>query len=534
MMLILYNGNIYTQNNEKEPITALAIAEGRIVATGNDEEILSIPRHSVEIINLQGRTVWPGLTDAHIHLGYYARGIQKIDCETSTRDECLQRVALRAHKTPPGNWILGHGWNQNNWSEGFGDGHDLDRIAPDHPVYLTAKSLHAGWANRLALEMAGIFPTIPDPQNGKIDRDEKGELTGFLFEGAMTLLESYLSEPTLTELSQAILEAQNQLWQLGITGVHDFDSSTCFAALQQLDCQQQLGMRVLKSIPFDNLSDAIAVGLRSGFGSPLLSIGSVKLFSDGALGPHTAAMLQPYENQPGNTGMLFLDTEQIFNIGRQAVTNGLSLAIHAIGDRANREVLDAFQKIRHYEHQQHLHHLRHRIEHVQIIHPSDKHRLAEYGIIASMQPIHATSDMQMADQFWGNRTNHAYALNTMLQQGGCLAFGSDAPVESPNPFLGIHAAVTRCRTDGSPAPEGWHPEQRITLEDALRGFTIGPAFAAGKENNLGKLAPGFEADLIILDEDPFTLPAQELARLNPSGTMVAGNWVWKKDDLFKA
>jgi hypothetical protein len=251
----------------------------------------------------------------------------------------------------------------------------------------------------------------------------------------------------------------------------------------------------------------------------------VKAFADGALGPRTAAMLQPYMGEPDNQGMLLLDAEELYERGRLAVENGLSLAVHAIGDRANHEVLDAYAQLKKLGAGKNL---RHRIEHVQLIHPGDARRLAELGIIASMQPIHAPSDMLMADRYWGERAAFSYAWRTQLEQGAVLAFGSDAPVESPNPFWGLHAAVTRRRRDGTPGPDGWYPTQRLTVSEALQGFTSGAAYAAGLEDRLGKLAPGFLADLILLDTDPFNCQPDRLPDIQVLATMIGGEWVWKK------
>jgi predicted amidohydrolase YtcJ len=298
-------------------------------------------------------------------------------------------------------------------------------------------------------------------------------------------------------------------------------------ALQQLHAQGALKLRVTKSIPLETLDHAVELGLRTGFGDDWLRIGSVKAFMDGALGPRTAAMLQPYLDEPENRGILNMDAEELFEAGRQAVKVGLSMAVHAIGDRANHEVLDAFEQLRRFERDRGLPPLRHRIEHVQVLHPDDAARLAEFGIIASMQPIHATSDMRMADQFWGQRAALSYAWRTQLDHGAMLAFGSDAPVESPNPFLGLHAAVTRQRADGSPGEKGWYPEQRLSLQQALEGFTLGPAYTAGMETRQGKLAPGYLADLIVLTQDPNVLPSSALLELEASATMIAGEWVWQ-------
>lgn len=528
-MKILFNGRIYTNHPEQPIVSALAIEQGRILAIGSDDAILSLAGPHTIRENLEGKTVLPGLTDAHIHLEYYARSLATVDCETLTRAECLKRVAQRARSVTPGQWIRGHGWNQNLWPEGFGSASDLDQVAPNHPVYLTAKSVHAAWANTAALRLAGITEHTPDPQGGKLLRDENGRPTGILLETAMELVERVIPPPSVEELAGDIETAQRLLFSLGLTGVHDYDQARCFSALQVLDARGALKLRVVKGIPLELLSEATRLGLRSGFGSPHLRIGSVKLFADGALGPHTAAMLQPYEDNPGNTGILFLDAEQILEYGQQAVTGGLSLAIHAIGDRANHEVLEAYRQLRAYEKRNGLAPLRHRIEHVQCLHPDDLGKLAELDIIASVQPIHATSDMLIADRYWGTRSQGAYAYRTLLERGTRLAFGSDSPVESPNPWWGIHAAVTRQRQDGTPSPEGWYPAQRLSFTEALAGYTTGPAFAAGWENALGRLAPGFLADLILLDASPLDIPPQELFTVQPAATMIDGEWVWQRE-----
>jgi len=523
-VLILYNARIHTLNPEHPNASALAIenkrAGNRILAVGNDDEILAEFGGEKTSQNMDGKTILPGLTDSHIHLHYFALGLQKIDCEVSTKEECLARVAERARTTGPGNWIQGHGWNQNNWVDGFGTAADLDEVASQNPVYLTSKSLHTSWANTQALRLAHIGPDTPDPPDGVIQRDDHGNPTGILFEGAAGLVNRGIPEPTRPEILDLFLQAQTRLLQMGITAVHDFDGAVCFSVLQQLHAEGDLKIRVVKSIPFENLPHAIDLGLRSGFGDDWLRIGGVKIFSDGALGPHTAAMFQPYENDPNNRGMLLMDGEEIYEHGQLAIQNGLSLAVHAIGDRANHEALYAFERLREHEST-----LRHRIEHVQILHPEDSHRSAALGITASMQPIHATSDMRMADAYWGKRAATAYAWRTQLSHGATLAFGSDAPVESPNPFWGIHAAVTRRRVDGAPGPNGWYPAQRLTVREALAGFTAGAAYAAGMEDRLGKLAPGFLADLVVLDSDPLDCDLDEIRRIQPAATMVGGTWL---------
>ncbi|HEX2698306.1 MAG TPA: amidohydrolase, partial [Anaerolineales bacterium] len=419
------------------------------------------------------------------------------------------------------------GWNQNVWG-GWPDTSTLDQIAPNNPVYLTAKSLHAGWANSAALKLAGISASSPDPVNGQLQHDSRGALTGILLESAMELIHRALPAPTVDEIAAAMEEAQPILWKMGLTGVHDFDRRESFMALQTLHSQHKLKLRVTKNIPVELLNQAHDLGLRTGFGDDWLRIGSVKVFMDGALGPRTAAMFQPYEGEPENKGILNMDGEGLFEYGRHAAEVGLGMTVHAIGDRANHEVLNAYEQLRNYESEKKLPHLRHRIEHVQVLHADDAPRLAKLNVVASMQPIHATSDMLMADKYWGARASLAYALRTQLDASAHVAFGSDAPVESPNPFWGIHAAVTRRRADGSPNAEGWHPEQRLTLQEAIEGFTLGAAYAAYAENRQAKLAPGYLADLIVLKKDLFDMDPHEVKDCYSSATMINGEWVYKE------
>ena len=532
-MHILYNARINTVDTVLPSASAIVINHGRIQAVGDQGSILSQYNSSIKRVDLGGRTVIPGLTDAHIHLQHYSLSLQRVDCETSTREESLDNVAARVEITPYYEWILGHGWNQNQWPEGFGNTGHLDKITTQHPVYLTAKSLHAAWVNSAALRQAGVSAQTPDPPGGRIQRHTDGSPTGIMFETAMSLVSDIIPESSPEQVAKDINNAQTKLWKMGLTGVHDFDRRTCFVALQQLHAAGRLKLRVTKSIPIESLSDAIDLGLQTGFGDDVLRIGSIKAFADGALGTRTAAMLQPYEGEPENRGLLMLDAENLFEQGRQAVKNGLSLAVHAIGDSANHEVLQALSQLREYERQHSIildrnrepRKLRHRIEHVQLIHPNDLPRLAGLDVIASMQPIHATSDFPTADQYWGKRSRYSYAWRSLLDEGTLLAFGSDAPVESPNPFWGLHAAVSRKRVDGSPGPQGWYPEQKLSLAAALHGFTSGAAYAAGMEDRLGKLAPGFLADLLVLDQDIFQVSLDEIRDIRPLGTMIAGEWV---------
>ena len=525
-MKILYNAHVYSFDQARPEASVLVIDRDKVAALGGDELLDSFgARASRE--DMGGRVILPGLTDAHMHMLHYALSLQKVDVETDSKSEALKRVAERASSTPAGQWILGHGWQQNDWGGDFPNAADLDEVAPDHPVYLTGKSLHVSWANTMALRAAGIGSGSSDPVNGKILRYENGQPNGILLETAMELVEKNLPGTNPAQVAEAIEAALPRLWQLGLTGVHDFDHRTAFIALQILDSAGRLKLRVTKSVPLDLLPHAHALGLRTGFGSQYLRIGSVKVFMDGALGPRTAAMLQPYLGEPENRGILNMDAEQFFEHSRQAADVGLSMTAHAIGDRALHEILDGYEQLRGYERDRGLPALRHRIEHVQVLHPGDAARLGKLGIIASMQPIHATSDMLAAEKYWGERVNLAYSWRTQLDAGATLAFGSDAPVEAPNPFWGLHAAVTRRRPDGLPGPQGWHPEQCLTMREALEAYTVGAAYAACREDQLGRLSPGHYADLIVLEQNPFTCPPDELLRMQSAATMLGGEWLWQ-------
>lgn len=534
-MRIYFNAKIYTLDSAQPHASGIVIDQDHILTLGNDHDILSEFNGRGECVDLEGRAVIPGLIDAHIHLKEYALSFQMVNCETPTRVECLYNLAKRIKNTPDGTWILGHGWNQNDWPDGLGNAADLDQVAPHHPVYLTAKSLHAAWVNSLALQRAGIGPKSPDPPEGFIQRDEHGNPTGILFEKAQNLIKEVIPEPPPHQIEQALTNAFSYLWRMGLTCVHDFDDKSCFAALQSMHNRAELHLRVIKNIPQKDMLHAIDLGLQTGFGDNFLRVGGIKIFADGALGPQTAAMFQPYLGGTENRGMMLKDTGELFEHARNGVDNGFSIAIHAIGDRANHEVLNAFTQLRNYERERSSvippsgrRSYRHRIEHVQIIHPNDAKRVADLGILASMQPFHATSDMLMADRLWGERAATPYAWRTLLDQNVTLAFGSDAPVESPNPFWGLHSAVTRRRLDGTPGPDGWYPSQKLSLSEALHAYTGGAAYAAGMEDRLGKLAPGFLADMLILDADPFDCPLELLQEIQPLGTMIGGKWVFNE------
>ncbi len=525
---VLYNGNIITLDAGQPRVSALAISFGRIVAAGADDEILALAGAGTQRVNLGGKTVIPGLTDAHIHWEGTARALQMVNAfEVPSKLVALERVREHAAQTPAGEWITGYGWSQAYWPEKiFPTAGDLDSVTTAHPVMLRAKSGHAIWANSAALRVAGISADTLDPAGGEIVRDESGLPTGILLENAQDLVASVVPSPLPEQLADQMKAAQDQALASGLTGIHDFDDPSCLRALQILREREELGLRVVKNINKAWIDAALETGLRAGFGDEWLRIGGLKIFADGALGPKTASMIQPYANEPDNYGIPTIDKEEMAELVSRASAAGLPSTIHAIGDRAVHDVLDVYAITRREEagRGETPRQRRHRIEHVQIIHPDDAPRLAKLGIVASMQPIHATSDYEMADMYWGERSEWAYNPRLQLNYGAVVAFGSDSPVEPFEPLKGIYAAVTRRRPDGSPGSDGWYPEARLTVDEALRGFTTGAAYAAGMEHSLGKLAPGFLADLVLLDRDLTIIPHDELPDLQILATMVGGHW----------
>ncbi|MDP2965462.1 MAG: amidohydrolase [Pelolinea sp.] len=522
--LFLTNARFYTFNSALPTVERLVIEGGKITAAGSAREISSDSFPGSKVTNLGGMTVLPAFTDAHIHLLEYGLSLRRVACETATKTECIRRVCERVRETPSGKWVLGHGWNHNIWPDGAPDKKDLDSYSPENPVYLTHKSLHSAWSNSAALNAVGITRTTPDPQGGIIGRSPDGEPNGILNEGAMRLVENAIPRPNAIENEVSLSAAQAELHRFGIATVHDFDGWDCYESLAKLDAERKLKLRVVKNIPFPNLGQAIETGIKSGDGSEMLSFGWLKLFADGALGPQTAAMLAPYEGS-NSTGMLLLNSEDIIETGQKAMSAGISLAIHAIGDRANREVLNGYAQL--FENQLFgKTTLKPRIEHVQLIAPEDTPRLARLGVTASMQPIHAVSDRDIADRYWGNRCGNAYAWSSVLQTGAKLIFGSDAPVESPNPFWGLFAAVSRSSLGNEAPRAAWTPHQRISLNDALNAFITQPHLATRPGQKSGRLQAGYSADLVVLPNDLFTISMDEIASILPVATMVNGEWVY--------
>ncbi len=527
--MVLYNGNVHTMDPRRPRAQAIVIRNGQFVTAGMDKDLKDLIRPGVESVDLKGRTVVPAFCDAHLHFASMSQAMQMVDHnDLPSLEEALKRVADRAAKTPAGQWIQGRGWDQTEWVENrYPTRQDLDRVAPEHPVALSRTDGHLLWCNSLAFRIAGINKDTAEAPGGHIDRDESGEPTGILREGAMGLVRHCIPQPTRDDVVAAMKDGIAYAHKHGITSVHDMSGENVFKdhlwAYQTLKERGELNFRVLAYIPDEDLDHAIALGLRSGFGDEWVRIGGIKLFSDGTLGSQTALMLSPFEGAPGNTGIAVTPLEVLHDRMSRAIDNGLATTIHAIGDRANREMLDIYEELRPVDRK-----LRCRIEHCQTLDGADIGRFAKLGVVASMQPCHQPADMANADRFWGKeRAARTYAFRSLLNTGAVLALGSDAPVEPLDIMPNIHAAVTRTKKDGTP-PGGWHPEQKLTVEETVHGFTMGAAYASGEESIKGSISPRKLADLAVLNEDIFTIDPARICDVKVDMTMVGGKFVYER------
>ncbi|HEY3078384.1 MAG TPA: amidohydrolase [Chloroflexota bacterium] len=522
--LVLRGGVIHTLEGARPRASALAAIGEEIVALGDEGDVAGLIGPGTEVFDLGGRTAIPGLIDAHVHLLWLGFALGQVDLrDAATIEAAAARAA--AHRGDD-EWIVGTGWDPNRWPR-WPTRHDLDRVFPDRPVALWSHDLHSLWANGAALRRAGITAATAAPEGGQIVRDPSGEPSGVLRERAAELVTAAIARPSAAACDAATRRALRRANELGLTGVHTMEGAEARASLQRLREDGDLTLRVCAHLARDELEGAIGLGLRTGFGDEYLRIGGLKLFADGALGSQTALMLEPYQGQAQNRGVEVLTVEELRAYAERAAGHGIALTVHAIGDLANRRVLDALALARRAEPSgESRPRLRHRIEHAQIVHPDDLARFAELDVVASVQPVHATSDLATAERFWGARTPWSYAWRGLLAAGARLAFGTDCPVEPLDPIGTIHAAVTRRRADGTP-PGGWHPEQRLTVEESVRAYTLGSAHAAGEEARKGSLALGKLADLTVLSRDPFATPADELLDLRVETTIVGGRVIYR-------
>jgi predicted amidohydrolase YtcJ len=528
--LLVDHVNGYTLDNAGKLLRfdAMLVADGKVVATGRRAAIAG-KAGAAEVLDGHGRTLLPGLIDAHGHV--MGLGEMKIRADlsgTHSLDDALAQVRAFAAKHPDDAWIIGRGWNQVVWKLGrFPTARELDGATGERPAWLHRVDGHAAWANAAAMRVAGIDRTTQDPPGGRIERDAEGNPSGVFVDAAMALVERHVPAPTPAEAARMLDAALAEMASVGLTGVHDpgIDAAT-YALYRRYADEGKLTTRIYAMIgdvgdDFDAMS---AQGPLVGYGNGLLDVRAVKLYADGALGSRGAALLAPYSDDRANSGLLFHAPVELTAMIDKAVGKGYQVCIHAIGDRANHEVLDGFEAA--YAKHPGARALRNRIEHAQVVTPVDIPRFKALDLVASMQPTHATSDMNMAEDRVGReRLRGAYAWRTFLKQGTRIAGGSDFPVESANPFFGLYSAVTRQDHDGHP-PGGWHKEQAMTKVEALRAFTLDAAWAGHAEDSLGTLEPGKRADFILVDRDYFRIAPRDIWKTRVLETWVGGKRVY--------
>ncbi len=527
MDLILFNGDFRTQDPARPRIEAVAVAGGVIRAVGTSAEILGLKRTSTQLIDLQGRLALPGLTDSHFHFYDWALGRRRLElADVVSITDLVGRVSRAAKRLSRDRWVLGQGWNELGWPERrMPSRDDLDRAAPDHPVMLMRSDLHLAVVNSAALKAAGIDVATPDPPQGIISRDESGRPDGILRDLAVNLVKERIPAPAMAETLEAMEAAMGVLHRLGITGVHDLrlmgglEGACALRAWQILDRSGRLQLRCWVMLPGERLEEAIVLGLRTGLGGDRLRIGHLKYFADGAMGARTAWLNDPYLD--AGCGLPLTPARELADGIRRAEAHGLAVAVHAIGDRANHELINIFEAL----HRKHDGQgalavdaagvaVPHRIEHLQMIRPEDVVRLGRLKVVASVQPPHVLDDMTMIDGCLGDRGRWTYPFRSLLWAGTRVIFGSDCPVADPDPWYGIRAAVTRSRQDGTP-PGGWYPEQRISVDQAVRCYTSAPHQACGRGQQVGTITVGKRADIAVFEHNVYTADLLELKE-NPS------------------
>lgn len=529
---LIDNANGYTLNTKGDLVQFTAIAfddVGRIIAVGASADVAA-KAPQARRIDMGGRTMLPGLIDAHGHVFGLGQQLTQLDLFNSTSlAGALKSIGEYAGANPGHPWLRGRGWNQENWKLGrFPTAAELDAVVSDRPVWLERVDGHAGWANSRALALAGITKATPDPVGGKIVRDANGEATGVLVDTAQELLTKVLPPQTEAESRTMLDRALSELARVGLTSVHDAGVDVTQDRLYRAYADAgKLTTRVYGMIGgADKDFDVLAKnGPLNDYGNGMYALRAVKLYSDGALGSRGAALIKPYSDDAHSHGLLFFKSGQMDTMMTKAMRRGYQVNVHAIGDAGNKQILDIYQKEVSATKSAAQ---RHRIEHAQVVQPGDIPRFKSIGIIPSMQPTHATSDKNMAETRVGpERIKGAYAWRTFLHQGSRIACGSDFPVEAPNPFFGLHAAVTRQDAQGQPVA-GWYPNQAMSLKEAFRCFTLDAAYAGHREDSLGSLETGKQADFIIIDQDLFKMPTYDIHKTGVLETWVAGKQVFKK------
>ena len=528
--VILYNGRCHAFDSQFNGATALAVSGTRIFSLGTDEEILALAGPETLSLNLEGKLMLPGFWDTHFHFFNWAENLNALELQhAQSFAEMASMVRDRAQNSEKGEWITGQGFNESEWPENrMPDRADLDRLAPDHPVCIWRCDCHLAVANSQALALAGIDKHFSPPAGAVVVRDAAGDPTGILKELAPNLISACIPELSEDRLLDNMETAMGRLHGLGLTGIHDIrlmggeDGARALHAWQALNRSGRLRLRAFVSLPGETLDQACDMGLTTGFGDDLLRIGWVKYFADGGMGARTGWMTQPYLD--GGKGMPLTPVEEIARGVEKADRAGLSCMVHAIGDRACKEMISIFEKVEGQG--QSRCHLPHRLEHLQMILPEELKRLAALThLVTSCQPNNMSLDISMIDECAGDRGRLAYAFKPIADTGLPLMLNSDAPVADPNPFAGIYSAVTRKRMDRTPEA-GWYPEHRLTVEEAVRAYTLTPAQVSGRGAELGSLTPGKLADLVVVDRDIFSIDPDDLAQARVSMTLFNGQIVY--------
>jgi predicted amidohydrolase YtcJ len=528
--LVVTNARIYTVDDNRPVAEAMAVRNGRILFVGSRRGATALAGPQTRTIDVQGATVIPGIADAHAHLLNLGMALRSVNLVgTKSLDEVIARIAAKARELPAGSWIVGRGWDQNDWPDTRLPVHDaLSAAIPNHPVAVTRIDGHAILANANAMRLAGISGSTPNPNGGRIEHKANGEPTGVFVDNAMALIDSKIPAATRDQIRDAAQRAVSEANRFGLTSVHDAGEETAaISVFEDLARAGQLSLRTYVMITGDDsvLAPFLKRGPQSGLYDGRLWLRSIKLYADGALGSRGAALLDPYQDDPGNTGLLRSSPERLKDVAVRALRNGFQLCVHAIGDRGNRMALDAFEAaLKEVPTADH----RFRIEHVQVLHHDDIPRFAQLDVIPSMQATHQTSDMYWASNRLGYaRTLGAYAWRSLLNTGVIVPNGTDFPVEDVDPLKTFHSAVTRQDEDNWPAG-GWFPEQRMTREEALKSMTIWPAFAAFQERDLGSLSAGKYADFVVLDRDIMTVAPESILGAHVLATYVAGKAVYER------
>lgn len=529
--LVLHNAHIYTVDAARPRAEAVAIRDGRFVFVGDNAGALALRGADTRVIDAGGLTVVPGLHDAHAHFVGLGESLQPIDLRgTRSYDEVVAKVRERVASARPGEWIVGRSWDQNLWPVKEWPTYEaLDAAAPDNPVYLTRVDGHAALASGRALTLAGVTRSTADPAGGRIIRNRAGDPTGVLIDRAMGLVSSKIPPPTVEQVEERIRLADRETRRLGLTMVHDAGTTTqVVEAYKRLIDRGELDTRlyVMLRMPLDRLQPHFDAGPLVGYGDHHLTVRAIKISADGALGSRGAAMIDPYSDEPGTTGLLTTPPDEVYAQTLAASKAGFQTCIHAIGDRANRLTLDVFERVQ--REVPGARDLRLRNEHAQILHPDDIPRFKALGVIASMQATHATSDMPWVPARIGEaRANAgAYVWRTLLDDGVRLANGSDFPVEPADPMLGFYASITRQDAGGQP-PGGWMPEQRLTREETLVSFTLDAAYAAHAEQDLGSIEVGKLGDFVMLSKDIMTIEPPEILTTRVVRTVIGGKVVFE-------